>query len=191
LRIITGSLKGRTIPFTARKGSVRLTGAMLKEAVFAMLGPALAESTFVDFCAGSGQMGFEASSRGAAVLFNEPDRRRFGQIKSLVRQWRLADVELFSEKAQVLMDRLAEENRTFDTIYLDPPYDATFEKGPLSLALIEKLGALGLLAADGRLFAQVQKRLELPSEAGELELLRQRHYGDTVLGIYAPRPGDG
>ena len=117
MRIITGSLKGRTIPFTARKGSVRLTGAMLKEAVFAMLGPALAESTFVDFCAGSGQMGFEASSRGAAVLFNEPDRRRFGQIKSLVRQWRLADVELFSEKAQVLMDRLAEENRTFDTIY--------------------------------------------------------------------------
>ena len=187
MRVITGSLKGRTIPFSARKGSLRVTGSMLKEAVFAMLGPQLQESAFLDLCAGSGQMGFEACSRGASVVFNEPDRRRFGQIKTLARQWRLRNIEMFSAKAQVLLPRLCEQQRAFDAIYLDPPYDATFESRPLSLTLIEKLGASRILAPGGRLYAQVQKSLDLPEEAGELTLQRQRKYGDTLLGIFASR----
>ena len=186
MRIITGSLKGRTIPFSARKGSVHLTGAMLKEAVFAMLGPELEGSAFLDLCSGSGQMGLEACSRGAAVVFNEPDRRRLSQIRTLARLWRLRDIELFSEKAQVLLPRLSAQQRSFDAIYLDPPYDATFESRPLSLALIEKTGSCRLLTADGRLFAQVQKSLSLPEQAGHLKLRRQRRYGDTVLGIFTP-----
>ncbi len=159
---------------------------MLKEAVFGMLGPALQERAFLDLCSGSGQMGLEACSRGAAVVFNEPDRRRFSQIRSLTREWRLRDVELFSEKAQVLLPRLSAQRRFFDVIYLDPPYDATFESRPLSLALIEKLGSCNILAADGQLFAQVQKSLPLPEEAGHLKLRRQRKYGDTILGIFSP-----
>ena len=159
---------------------------MLKEAVFAMLGPSLQEFAFLDLCSGSGQMGLEACSRGAAVVFNEPDQRRFSQIRALTREWRLTDIELFSEKAQILLPRLSAQQRLFDAIYLDPPYDATFESRPLSLALIERLGNCRLLTEEGQLFAQVPKSLALPEEAGHLKLLRERKYGDTVLGVFTP-----
>jgi 16S rRNA (guanine966-N2)-methyltransferase len=185
MRIVTGQLKGRTIPFNSRqKNSLRLTSSMLKEAVFAMLGADLEGDSFLDLCAGSGQMGLEAYSRGACVALNEPDQRRCGHIRSLVKKWRLEGIELHSEKAQVLLPRLQAREQNFHIVYLDPPYDATFDSEPLSLALLARLGDSCIMQRDGLVLAQVQKGLDLPAQKGQLALQRQRTYGQTILGIY-------
>jgi 16S rRNA (guanine(966)-N(2))-methyltransferase RsmD len=184
VRIVTGSLKGRRIP-TGRLGNLRLTSARLKEAVFGMLGPDLRGQCFLDLCAGSGQMGLEALSRGARAVLNEPDRRRYRQLGELLRQWQV-QAELYSAKAQILIARFEEEQRSFDALYLDPPYSATHAGRPLALALVARLGQAELLAPGGLLLVQHPLDLELPQQSDSLTLQRQRRYGHTLLSIYGP-----
>ncbi len=185
MRIVTGVLKGRTIPFSSRRqGAIRFTSSMLKEAVFAMLGADLKGRSFLDLCAGSGQMGLEAYSRGACVELNEPDQRRCAHIRALIREWRLEGMELHGEKAQVLLPRLQAQKRKFHIIYLDPPYHAKLHGQPLSLALLAQLGHSPVLEQEGLIFAQGAKDLDLPQKQGRLGLQRRRGYGQTILGVY-------
>ncbi len=183
MRIVTGSLRGRGIP-SSRLGNLRLTSSRLKESVFAMLGADLQGTRFLDLCAGSGQMGLEALSRGAQVVFNEPDRRRYSHLRALLHAWRIG-AQMHDVRAELLIARLGEEAHRFDTIYLDPPYHARHAGAPLCLALLEKLAAVQLLHDSGIIIAQHQKELELPEQIGSLHRLRMREYGNTNLSIYA------
>lgn len=182
MRIVTGNLRGRRIP-SGRLGNLRLTSSRLKEAIFTMLGADLQGCNFLDLCAGSGQMGLEALSRGAKVVFNEPDRRRYRLLRELLRDWRIG-AEMHEVRAEMLIPRLGEESRRYHTIYIDPPYHARHSGDPLCMALLEKLGEISLLQPDGLLLAQHQKELELPAETGALTRLRSRDYGNTSLCIY-------
>ena len=187
MRIITGALKGRIIPFNPhRSGQIRLTSSLLKEAVFSMLGPELDGLNFLDLCAGCGQVGFEALSRGARTAMNEPDKRRYALLQGLQREWRLEGLELYHMKAQVLIPWLEDRGRRFDLVYVDPPYEALLNNVPLSLALLQLLGAGALVAEKGWCFIQHQRDLELPPEAGRLQRQRQRDYGQTTLSLYTP-----
>lgn len=187
MRIVTGSLRGRVIPFsTKRHGHVRVTSARLKEAVFAMLGGSLEGQTFLDLCAGSGQMALEAYSRGARVTATEPDGRRHGLLRRLVQEWQLVDFELLNSKAQILIPQLAQASRPFDVAYADPPYDATHADAALSEVLLRLAGETDLLAPGGLLLVQHSRRLDLPEASGSLVLQRRRTYGDTDLSAYGP-----
>lgn len=189
MRIITGSLRGRTIPFSPKRhGRARVTSDRLKETVFAILGASLHDQTFLDLCAGSGQMALEAHSRGARVTANEPDGRRHASLRQLVHEWRLADFELLNTKAQVLIPRLAEASRSFDMVYADPPYDARHGDAALSEALLRLAGEAGLLAPEGLLLVQHSRRQDLPEASGCLVLQRRRSYGETELSTYAAAP---
>lgn len=191
MRIVTGSLRGRTIPFsTKRHGQVRVTSARLKEAVFNMLGGWLEGQSVLDLCAGSGQIALEAHSRGARVTVAEPDGRRHAQLRNLIHEWQLSDIELLNTKAQLLIPQLAGAGRRFDVVYADPPYDAALADSPLSEALLRLCGETRLLAADGLLLVQHSRRLDLPEASGSLSLQRRRHYGDTDLSVYAPTSTD-
>ena len=192
MRIITGALKGRTINFNPRHGQIRLTGALLKGAVFSMLGPDLTGTSFLDLCAGCGQLGIEAYSRGARTTMNEPDDQRQALLQELAREWRLEGLELCHLKAQRLIPWLADQGRRFDCIYLDPPYEARLNQIPLSLALLQLLGEHELLTPEGWCFVQHQRELEFPAAADRLRRQRQRQYGQTTLSLYAPKtPGEG
>lgn len=153
-----------------------------------MLGPELEDQAFLDLCAGSGQIGLEACSRGARVTFNEPDRRRHEQLRRLLRQLRAPRVDLHCSKGQMLIPRLCESGKRFDLIYLDPPYHATRSGQPLSLALLELLADGQLFSTEGLLLIQHQAELELPSSIGKLLLLQRRPYGNTTLAIYHLNP---
>ena len=184
MRIVTGTYRGRRIPSGNRLGDIRLTSTRLKEAVFSMLGPDLGGQTFLDLCAGSGQIGLEALSRGATVELNEPDRRRLGQIRSLLYEWKAGVAALHSAKAQALIPSLATDDRRFDIIYADPPYHARYCGEPLLLGLIKALGESTLLNEQGLFFAQHQTDLTLPESSGHLRISQQRAYGNTALAIY-------
>ena len=183
VRIVTGTLRGRRIA-SSRLGNLRLTSSRLKESIFAMLGPDLKGNHFLDLCAGSGQIGLEALSRGAHVVFNEPDRRRYSILRSILREWKVG-AQMFDTRAEMLIPRLHEETRSFDTIYLDPPYHVCHGGEPLSLALLGKMSITPLLRTEGLILAQHQIELELPEEIGALQRLKAREYGNTRLSIYA------
>lgn len=185
MRIITGALKGRIIPFNARHGQIRLTSSLLKGAVFSMLGPDLEGLGFLDLCAGCGQVGLEAYSRGARTAMNEPDKRRYALLQGLQREWRLEELELYHMKAQLLIPWLEDRDQRFDLVYVDPPYEAQLNNLPLSLALLQLLGAGTLVSEEGWCFIQHQRGLELPTKAGRLWRQRQRDYGQTTLSLYA------
>ena len=188
MRIVTGHLRGRIIPSHRTLSSIRLTSSRLKEALFSMLGPNLHDRAFLDLCAGSGQIGLEALSRGARVTFNEPDRRRCIQLRSLLKQWRAPRAEVHSAKAQIYIPQLRAQQRRFAVIYLDPPYHATRAARPLSLDLLELLADGLLLESEGLIFIQHQSSLDLPQAPERLGLVERRPYGSTALSIYRPAP---
>ena len=192
MRIVTGALKGRIIPFNARRsGEIRLTSSLLKEAVFSMLGPDLDGLSFLDLCAGCGQVGLEAYSRGARTALNEPDQRRYALLQGLQREWELEGLALHHLKAQALIPWLEERGQRFDLVYVDPPYEDRLNSMPLCLALLQLLGAGELVPEGGWCFIQHQRGLEMPLVAGRLQRQRQRHYGQTTLSLYSPQaPGD-
>ena len=186
MRIITGTLKGRQIPFNPRRfGDIKVTSGKLKEALFSTLGGTLAGHSFLDLCAGSGQIALEAWSRGAQVTAIEPDQRRLTYLRKLVAEWNVEGMELLGIRAQTLIPQFQRQSRRFDTIYLDPPYDARHGSQPLSIALIESLGDTDLLNENGTLAVQHFKGLALPPAQGCLRLVQDRPYGDTVLTRYA------
>ena len=101
----------------------------------------------------------------------------------MLRDWRVG-AQMFDTRAEVLIPRLHEEARSFDTIYLDPPYHVRHGGEPLSLALLGKMSTNPLLRAEGLILAQHQRELELPEEIGALRRLKAREYGNTRLSIY-------
>ena len=184
MHIVTGTYRGRQIPSGRRLRQIRLTSTRLKEAVFSMLGPDLKGRAFLDLCAGSGQMGLEALSRGASVELNEPDHRRRRQIRTLLYQWKAGVAGLHAVKAQHLIPQLAAAGCRFDIVYADPPYHARYCGAPLLLGLIEVLGESALFNDGGLLLVQHQIDLDVPEHSGHLALAQQRTYGNTALSIY-------
>lgn len=172
LRIIGGTLRGLAIQAPA---GIRPTSARLREALFNLWAGRVVGSRFLDLFAGSGAVGIEAGSRGAArVLLVEGDRRVLAVLKKNRRLAGVAGVEeLHARLPGELQRRLAPPDR-FDLVFVDPPYGfAAF--GPL-LAVIEPY-----LAAAGEIAIEHRWRDGGPAAAAGLEVWRSRRYGDSGL----------
>ena len=186
MRIITGKLKGRTIPFDVRKhGNARVTPARIKEAAFTILGARLDHLYFLDLFACSGQIGLEAYSRGARVLLNEPDRRRHGFISRLLGDWGAErQVRLTNHNAERLLPLLESERRPFDVIYVDPPYRLQLGGMPSALAILSRLNGSVLVAPSAHILIQHAADLDMPVTDQHLSLYVRKTYGGTSLSIY-------
>ena len=189
MRIVTGTLKGRAIPFSRRHGDVKVTSSRLKESFFDMLGADLSATTFLDLCSGTGQMALEANSRGAHVVAAEPDRQRFELLKKLLTDWKVDGLDLFNAKAQIVIERLHDQRRQgFDGIFIDPPYGATVATEPLVVVLLQGVVDAELCSDSGVVAVQHSMRLELPESVGQLQrAAKQRRFGDSLLSLYEHR----
>jgi 16S rRNA (guanine966-N2)-methyltransferase len=171
VRVVAGEFKGR--PLHAPRGArTRPTADRVREALFSILGD-VSGAGVLDLFAGSGALGIEALSRGAAsVTFVERDRRAVEAIRrNLEAVGAVADIE----RRDVLGFLAAAEGR-YDLVLIDPPYDfAARLAGPLA----ERLPAV--LAKGARVVTESDKRepLELP-----LPLRRERIYGDTRIAVH-------
>ena len=181
--MLAGRYGGRRLR-TPRGSTTRPTAERVREAVYGMLG-SVDGATVLDLFAGSGAMGIEAISRGARqAVFVERDRAAIAVLQA-----NLAALGLGDEQAQVRPEdalRALEASRkrqeTYDLLLIDPPYGHASELGP---ALDEALR--GLPAAGARVVVESDRRapLRLEPELGlELELARERRYGDTEIRIY-------
>jgi 16S rRNA (guanine966-N2)-methyltransferase len=179
MRVIAGSLGGRTL--TAPPGrATRPTSDRVREAVFSMLGPLHGERV-LDLFAGSGALGIEALSRGAAhAVFVESDHRALTALRANLDTLGLrggqADVRPVDARG-VLKNAQARAD-TYDLVFVDPPYRFAAELGA---ELGDGLAAC--LAPGGRIVFESDRRA-VP-ELG-LALTHERRYGDTLIRIYAP-----
>jgi 16S rRNA (guanine966-N2)-methyltransferase len=172
MRIIAGTHRGARI--AAPKGfATRPTGDRVREAAFNLIGP-VDGATVLDLFAGSGAMGLEALSRGAAgVTFVESDRAACRTISENLVKLKLTGARVVCADA---VWTLRQETRTYDLVLVDAPYEAWAELEP---RLAEHLPRV--LAPDGVVVVETGTRTEptLP-----LPLRTSRRYGSARLTLF-------
>ena len=162
VRIIAGEYRGRRIEVADSPG-LRPTPDRVRETLFNWLGQRLDGLACLDLFAGSGALGFEAASRGAArVVMVESDRRVFGALERAREALGARQVELVQGDALAWL--AAGEDR-FDVVFLDPP----FRQNALASAL-ERLP--DRMAAGGRAYVEAPEPLDLPAPWHELRRAR-------------------
>jgi 16S rRNA (guanine966-N2)-methyltransferase len=135
LRIIAGEFRGRRIPVPDRPG-LRPTPDRVRETLFNWLGQQLDGLACLDLFAGSGALGFEAASRGAArVVMVEQDRAACASLRKSLDLLGARQVELVFDDAFAFLERTRER---FHVVFLDPPFRqnaaaAALERLPRSL----------------------------------------------------------
>lgn len=180
MRVVAGTLGGRR--FAAPAGTdTRPTPDRVREAVFNALGSlgAVADARVVDLFAGSGALGIEALSRGAAhATFVESDRRAADVVAANLATLGLAErATVVRRPVDAALDDLGDG---IDLVLADPPY--AFDRWA---ALLERLGPR--LAREGVVVAESDRPLDLPPGWGKV---RERTYGGTVVTFARREPPD-
>jgi 16S rRNA (guanine966-N2)-methyltransferase len=180
MRIIGGLDNGRKLK-VPKGGETRSTASRVKQTYFDIMRPAIEDASFLDACAGSGALGIEAVSRGAAHA-TLIDRSHAAVASALVNIRVLGDksrqVEVLQGDLLRTLRKLRSEGRTFDIVYLDPPY----EEGPYEEAL--ELLADGLVSPRGYVTAEHFKKRGLPEVILSLVRIREVKVSDHRLSIY-------
>jgi 16S rRNA (guanine(966)-N(2))-methyltransferase RsmD len=187
IRIISGLMKGKIIPFNVSKfNDAEITPQKVKGALFSIIGENLDGKTFVDLYSGSGQIGFEALSRKCSLaIMNELDRFRFNFIRDFVAQSGTGERAIvLNLKAKSALKYLSDRGVKADFVFLDPPYDK--EKGTTEFydPILSDVCKSGILKADSEIIIQHYSANELPGSCGELEKSGVKKYGSTSLSIY-------
>jgi 16S rRNA (guanine966-N2)-methyltransferase len=173
LRVAGGEARGRRLK--APKG-IRPTQGMVKEAIFNLIGPGIADAQVLDLFAGSGALGIEALSRGAAnVTFVDREPRGL----AILRQ-NLEALDLKARAAVVRADvvRWLEASpgqiKEAGVVFMDPPYE--------DVVLDRALKVIDRTVGDAIVLVEHSRRQELPALA-RLRVDRQRRYGDTMVSV--------
>jgi 16S rRNA (guanine966-N2)-methyltransferase len=185
MRVIAGTYRSRI--FKSLKGlALRPTSDRLRETLFNVLAPNIAGSRFLDLFAGTGAIGIEALSRGAAeVVFIE----NHAPAVTLIRR-NLESLGINSGATVLAVDvlrglaLLASQKQSsapgYDFVFLDPPYAAAEDY----FRVLEFLGSTELLAPGGIVIAEHRRNFDLPEEAGALRGFRVLKQGDAALSFY-------
>jgi 16S rRNA (guanine966-N2)-methyltransferase len=171
VRIISGSHKGHTIHAPSGRGT-RPTSDRVRESIFNIVGP-VEDATVLDLYAGSGAMGLEALSRGAAsAVFVERDPDAIRAIERNLDKLRLRGTVLRQDAIAVL----AGEKRKYDLVFVDPPYEMYTDLQPQLARYLPPV-----VAADGVVVVETDARIEpdLP-----LEQRTSRKYGSARVTVY-------
>jgi 16S rRNA (guanine966-N2)-methyltransferase len=177
MRIVAGEFRGRQLKSPTWDG-LRPTSDRLRETLFNILGPSVRGARVLDGYAGTGAIGIEALSRGAAaVTFVEQDPRAVKLIE--------ANLALLGATGAIIRAGLADAviglgGQVFDLIILDPPYADT--------AAATALAAAGTLAAEGtRVVVEHATRHVPPDEQSGLRRTRTVKAGDSAISFYEHR----
>ena len=175
LRVIAGTLKGRRLAAPSWPG-LRPTSDRLRETLFNILGASVPGARVLDACAGTGAVGIEAISRGAAhVTFADRDPRAIELIRR-----NLTHCGVSGGYAIIRVDLDRDVARPFDVlfdlIFLDPPYE------------MNPLGALAelapVVAPDGVLVLEHARGRGGPADVGGLARAREVTSGSSALSLY-------
>jgi len=200
MRILTGKLKGRNIKMP--KG-IRPTRNLVRKAIFDILGD-IEGLSFLELYAGSGAVGLEALSHGIKDLtLVEYNRDCLLVIQKNIESLQLKNCQLCPKEAEEAIKMLKRSGRTFDIIFMDPPYHnmppsavtpnpavtpkriGSFGVSPSATKkTLQTLVSYDILAPYGLLIIQHFKKEDLPDALGVLSLFKRKRYGNTLLSFY-------
>lgn len=182
MRILGGELRGRAL-VAPRGQSTRPTGARARTALFDTIAPLVEGASIADLFAGTGALGLEALSRGAArVDFFEQDRAALSALHRNIETLEVA------ARTTVIAGALPASIRPgvpYDIVFMDPPW-----RRDLELPVAGRLVALGRLGPSSRLVVESDRRDELDEEAwtrAGLVPVDRRTYGDTQMRFFQAR----
>jgi len=175
VRVVAGVYGGRRL--VAPPGdATRPTSDRVREALFSVLGPSVAGARVLDLYAGSGAIGIEALSRGAAAaVFVDRSPPAIKAIRANLAALGI-EADVHRSQAAAALRAAAARGEAYDLVFLDPPYRHAAELGR---ELSEALPAV--LAPGARVVSESDRRDPL---ALELHLTDERRYGDTVIRIH-------
>lgn len=186
MRIISGSARGTNIE--APEGmDTRPVTDKIRQSLFNIWQFDIPGSRFLDLFSGSGSMGLEACSRGAdEVVMVEKSPKAGAVIENNIKKCHFENrkISLLSEDVFDAIEGLKKKNRTFDFIYLDPPYTVDSIFHPVMDALSD--GAL--LEDDGILVIRTHKDKAMHENYGVLEKVREKKYGISKAHFYKKNP---
>ncbi|MBA5867006.1 MAG: 16S rRNA (guanine(966)-N(2))-methyltransferase RsmD [Nitrospira sp. CR1.3] len=186
MRVIAGSHRGRRL-CGPQGTTLRPTSDKVREALFSILGSRVPGCRFLDLYAGTGAVGIEAMSRGAAtVTFVESSPEAARLLRKNLTVCRLmeqADVRI--GPTQEFLARRDWWNGPYDVVFADPPYAEIREVDQL-----RSVWTTELLAADGVMVIEQNAKAELPASLDRAVLVRRYVYGDTALLLYGPVKGE-
>jgi len=184
LRIIAGIYRGRHLK-SPPSLDVRPTSDRLRETLFNILAPAITDVRFLDLCAGSGAVGIEALSRGAAhATFVDKSRKICGLIEANLDLCRVPEeqTEVYNlEAVDFLHQAISRPIAAWDLIYFDPPYDSDYTR------VLEFIGdyTTELLNTGARVIVEHYFKNPLPEEIGKLRQARTLKQGDSSLSFFS------
>ena len=177
VRIISGKLGGRRLRTLEGKG-FRPTTERVRGAVFSILRDSVVGTRVLDLFAGTGALGIEALSRGAAWSdFVEADRRRAARIRQSLQELGLSESgHVYQGRVEKVLRRLP---GPYGLVLIGAPYDLETWN-----ALLEEIDTAGLVDGGGKLVAEYRHGTELKERQGALVRDISRRYGDTGLSVY-------
>ena len=204
VRIIGGQFKRRSVNFIDAEG-LRPTPDRLRETLFNWLIADIHDAQVLDSCAGSGVLGFEALSRGAAhTTFIEINPAQVNMLRQSAEQLRLEanSYQIIQGTAEQVLTQNQTIQRHFDIVFIDPPYAQDLWQ-PILMALIKQ----SLISAETLIYLEADKDLTLQlnqlvvslNESSEpqtettqdiigFECLKQTKVGQVVAGLYQLSP---
>ncbi len=176
MRIIGGEAKGRRLKAPQGAGT-RPTADRVRETIFNILGQRLSGERVLDLYAGSGALGLEALSRGAATAVLVERDREAAKIctENAATLGYGGRAEVVRAEVPAALGRIA---GPFDLVFVDPPYAL----GPGEA--LQLLAARGLVAPGGLVVAEHGKREETAAAYGDLVRMDLRRFGDTAVSFF-------
>ena len=176
VRIIAGRWRGRKLQFPDVDG-LRPTSDRIRETLFNWLAPVISGAQCLDLFAGSGALGFEAASRGAAeVVMVDRDRTVARTLKQGAELLAADNIDVLCDSAEHF---IAGNRRQFDIVFLDPPFADV-------AALEQALNGIdhgALLKAGGYLYLETPKDRVAPKLPGSLEIHRSKQAGQVAYQL--------
>ncbi|HEV7684372.1 MAG TPA: 16S rRNA (guanine(966)-N(2))-methyltransferase RsmD [Pyrinomonadaceae bacterium] len=186
MRIIAGKFRGRKLK-SPPSLEVRPTSDRLRETLFNIIAPQISDARFLDLCAGSGAVGIEAISRGAAhATFVDNSRPMCTLIKANLELCRIErnQSEVIETDGRDYLRRFVakqpDSGKPWDIVFYDPPYATHYTP------MLDFLGAhsSSVLTEAGLLIVEHDRKNELPEEFGRLHCYRVLKQGDSALSFY-------
>ena len=179
VRIIGGEWRGRKITF-ANTAGLRPTADRVRETLFNWLGPRVIGSHCLDMYAGSGALGLEALSRGAAHCdFLDTSADAVTQLSQTLTLLAANDRSTVARTVATTWQR----PRHYDVVFIDPPFADNLLESSLSHVITS-----GLLTSDNRIYVEMPRGHNLPNLDNAFETLREKTTGEVRYALLSWQP---
>lgn len=178
MRVITGTARGRKLK-TPENYDIRPTADSVKEAVFNIIQFDVEGRRVLDLFAGTGQLGIEALSRGAAeCVFVDRDKAAADIVRQNLTACGLS-ARVAGEDALGYLDTCGR----FDLVFVDPPYDSGIYD-----AVLQKINSVDILSDGGIIICESRRETPMPAVSAPYYMGREYNYGKVKITVYRKEP---